>query len=69
MDLKEWIRTQPRQEQERFFRKAARFFSNRELLDIITMVNSGSSLYAAHLKTGVLDRYSVDLNNLRESMI
>ena len=68
MDLKDWIRTQPLEKQERFFMKAARFFSNRELSDIIRYVNSGSSLYSAHLKSGVLARYAVDLNNLRKAL-
>ena len=68
MELKEWIKKQSPEKQEQFFMKAARFFSSRELTDIIKLVNSGYSLYSAHLKSGVLDRYTVDLNNLRRSI-
>ncbi|MDC7126891.1 MAG: hypothetical protein PQJ46_15070 [Spirochaetales bacterium] len=68
MDLKTWLKTLSVYEQELFFKKAARFFSSRELADIITLVNQGNTLYTAHIRTGVLDRYTVDLENLRRGM-
>lgn len=68
MDLKEWLKTLSLEEQDSFFRQAARFFTNSELADIINGVRTGRSLYSAHLRAGVLDRYFVDLNNVRKSM-
>ncbi|MBI9106354.1 MAG: hypothetical protein JEZ04_06365 [Spirochaetales bacterium] len=68
MTLKTWISSLSVQEQDRFFRQAARFFSNRELSYIIENIKAGCSLYQAHLRTGVLDRCIVDLENLRREM-
>ena len=65
MTLKEWVRALPPAEQEKFFRRSARFFSDRELSAVISNLKAGCSLYQAHLRAGVLDRYIVDLENVR----
>ncbi|HAK46263.1 MAG TPA: hypothetical protein DCO79_10160 [Spirochaeta sp.] len=67
-DLKTWIYSLAPERQELFFRQAARFFSNRELAAIIDNIQNGCSLFQAHLRVGVLDRYRVDLKNLRNNI-
>jgi len=67
LNLISWIRSLSQVEQDNYFRQAARFFSNRELAEIIQYIRSGNSLYQAHLKSGVLQRYEVDLVNLKGS--
>ena len=63
-DLENWQRAKSPEQQEAFFRQAARFFSNRELAAIVENIQKGYSLFDAHLRAGVLDRYAVDLNEL-----
>jgi hypothetical protein len=68
LTLIEWLKTLSEKDQDKFFRLSARFFSNKELSDIIKYITSGYSLFHAHLKAGVLYRYTVDLENLRREM-
>lgn len=68
MNLKTWAAGLSQEKQEEFFKQAAHFLSNRELSDIISNIQSGLSLYQAHIKTGVFDRYIVDLENIKKKM-
>jgi len=67
MDLRTWIAGLSLAEQERYFRRAAGFFSSRDLQNIIGFLRNRESLYRAHLRAGVLERYQVDLENLRRN--
>ena len=64
MDLKQRVYILPSEKQKLFFEQAAKFFSNRELKDIITLIQSGNNLFESHVKSGVFEKYAVDLNKL-----
>ena len=67
MSLDVWLRTLSPGTQQDFFKQASVFFSNRELGSIIAELKSGANLYDAHRRTGVLDRYAVDLERIRNN--
>ncbi len=67
MEIISWLKSLPQEKQELFFKKAARFFSNRELTAIVADLQAGCSLLRAHVNSGVLERYVVDLNNLKQT--
>lgn len=67
INLRLWVRELPLRDQEIYFRQAARFFSNRELTEIIGYLRNNLSLFRAHEKAGVFGRYAVDLEHLRSS--
>ena len=65
-ELFQWLSGLTPENQEIFCRRAAGFFSSRELAQIMKYLRNGHSLSAAHKKSGVLSRYIVDLTKLKE---
>lgn len=63
-DLEIRLKNLPPEKQEEFFYRAAKFFSNSELSCIISEVKNGENLFSAHVKSGVIKKYFVDLEKL-----
>jgi len=65
-ELERWLSGLSNKQQGHFFHDAAKYFSSRELSEIIKSIQKGVPLYTAHKRSGVLGRHIVELTHLKD---
>ncbi|MBI9101540.1 MAG: hypothetical protein JEY99_03920 [Spirochaetales bacterium] len=65
-ELERWLSGLSIKQQGLFFYNAAKYFSSRELSEIVKSIQNGITIYTAHKKAGVIGRHIVELTHLKE---
>jgi len=66
MDLKKYISSYHRTQQEEIWKRFTEFLSTRELRDVMRNVENGETLYSAHDKLGLISKYQIELLRICE---
>lgn len=67
--FEQWIRLQSPKTVLEVFNRLSHFLSDRELLLVMEGIRDGREIVDIHIEIGVLDKYRVDLNKIRELVL
>lgn len=67
--FEQWIRLQSPKTVLEVFNRLSHFLSDRELLLVMEGIRDGREIIDIHIELGVLDKYRVDLNKIRELVL
>jgi hypothetical protein len=64
MSIREWIKLQPMSVQTEVWKRLTAFLTTIEISQVMTQVEKGNSLYKAHEKLGLVDKYQLELSKI-----
>jgi hypothetical protein len=64
MSIREWIKLQPMSVQTEVWKRLTAFLTTIEIRQVMVQVEKGNSLYTAHEKLGLVDKYQLELSKI-----
>lgn len=64
MTVREWLSFQPKQIQTEVWKRLTAFLSTRELEQVMAKVRQGETIWQAHERLGLVDKYQLELSKI-----